>query len=443
MPKVYTWIEFLIPGNEDVDRRTLRKYFDEYREEKGIPEQCAIPACHFHTQPLVWNGMPLRLELDHENGNSLDNSPPNLRLLCPNCHSQQGTDKGSNKGRVELLADEGETPTGRSYVLQERNGTKHFKYYPTGFVALPTLRCPACQNDLVSRDFIPNKRGGAPNASTFDSCMRRCNVCGIGFSNARNPDDVVCIYRAPDDAIPTEVRGTLDGVLQQSMNVLNRASKYVKFCSESSEDAVTWTVFLGLQRAGRLREILSKLGCGISQAVDAEPVMLLWGVPIPSDSQNGVAVRDRLVAIADAIGERANSRSEPDVILDFGDAGVVFIEVKHRSANELKDATYGGWKKYLQQSPAFLDADEVRKTGMYELARNWRFVWDLAEQRPLWLVNLGPAELSNDPHLADFGKQLNQDARRQFQFISWQQFVNEIGADPDWLLEFLNSRGVA
>jgi RNA polymerase subunit RPABC4/transcription elongation factor Spt4 len=35
-----------------------------------------------------WNGMPLVLQLDHIDGDSDNNFPTNLRLLCPNCHTQ-------------------------------------------------------------------------------------------------------------------------------------------------------------------------------------------------------------------------------------------------------------------------------------------------------------------------------------------------------------------
>ncbi len=38
-----------------------------------------------------WRGRPISLQLDHLNGVSNDNRLQNLRLLCPNCHSQTET----------------------------------------------------------------------------------------------------------------------------------------------------------------------------------------------------------------------------------------------------------------------------------------------------------------------------------------------------------------
>ena len=43
--------------------------------------------CGIHT----WNDRPLTLELDHIDGDNRNNAKDNLRLLCPNCHSQTNT----------------------------------------------------------------------------------------------------------------------------------------------------------------------------------------------------------------------------------------------------------------------------------------------------------------------------------------------------------------
>lgn len=45
-----------------------------------------------------WNGKHITLEIEHIDGNSYNNRPENLALICPNCHSQTETYKGRNKG---------------------------------------------------------------------------------------------------------------------------------------------------------------------------------------------------------------------------------------------------------------------------------------------------------------------------------------------------------
>ena len=67
--------------------RALRPYIIKEHGEK-----CAL--CGLGT---LWNNKNITLQMDHIDGNSDNNFPQNLRLLCPNCHSQ--TENFGSKGK--------------------------------------------------------------------------------------------------------------------------------------------------------------------------------------------------------------------------------------------------------------------------------------------------------------------------------------------------------
>ena len=106
---------------QGVSRSTIRRVYAKWRQEQGIPIRCDVTTCQFHSGDgdLVWVGKRLPVILDHSNGNKLDNSPKNLRYLCPNCDSQLSTRGGANRGRVR------EATEGR-YVLIDRDGRQHY-----------------------------------------------------------------------------------------------------------------------------------------------------------------------------------------------------------------------------------------------------------------------------------------------------------------------------
>ena len=44
-----------------------------------------------------WNGRPLVLQVDHINGDPLDNRQENIRFICPNCHTQTENFAGNKR----------------------------------------------------------------------------------------------------------------------------------------------------------------------------------------------------------------------------------------------------------------------------------------------------------------------------------------------------------
>jgi hypothetical protein len=53
----------------------------------------------------MWNGKKLTLQLDHVDGDNSNNARINLRLLCPNCHTQTPTFSRGKWKRNALVAE--------------------------------------------------------------------------------------------------------------------------------------------------------------------------------------------------------------------------------------------------------------------------------------------------------------------------------------------------
>lgn len=77
---------------ENSDYKNTSSLKNRLVKEGLLEYQCAI--CGNKGE---WCGKPLSLQLDHIDGNHTNNCIENLRLLCPNCHTQTET-YGSKKG---------------------------------------------------------------------------------------------------------------------------------------------------------------------------------------------------------------------------------------------------------------------------------------------------------------------------------------------------------
>ncbi len=305
---------------------------------------------------------------------------------------------------------------------------------------LPSINCSKCEQPVPERE-----SGEVGTASTFEDCLRACPPCGLAWSNA-NTDDrskLTTFDRNPlsfaEDIAPYISEG-YEWVLANAFNIHNRTNKRRKFEMSTSEDQVTWVVFRYLQHCDMLSETLGHLGIkGFSGSV--RPTILLWGVPLP---QVGATLdsRDRLVEVSNALGELRSSRSEPDVIVDAGPAGLLFIEVKLRSPNDHKSSGYEHWGKY-ESRDSHADWDGIKDGGLYELARNWRIGLDMAGGRPFTLMNLLPEKTSSKElnEIDVFKSQLaTLENQHEFGRKSWEDFLSAVPYVAPWLRSYLAER---
>ena len=94
------WLKGGVPQNAQPLKDILKKgttYRSSYLKPRLFKAKLFEERCSVCGLDPVWRDQPLVLELDHINGDRFDNRIENLRIICPNCHSQTPTFRGRKK----------------------------------------------------------------------------------------------------------------------------------------------------------------------------------------------------------------------------------------------------------------------------------------------------------------------------------------------------------
>jgi hypothetical protein len=296
------------------------------------------------------------------------------------------------------------------------------------------MRCRIC-GAMIGPDLdLLQQLGRRRAAATRADCIYRCD-CGASYSNAARPAARVLITASPELNVPEPVRPAVTSALDKAVNQTNLVNKRSKFCFETSEDAVTWTVFNGLRQAGRL-------GAIVPNGPHGKPELLLWGAALVEGGATPVATELRRVSME--LGEDPRRLTEPDAILAW-DELLVFVEAKYRSPNDEKPG-YGNFALYTNARPDLfsVQGDEVAAAGYYELTRNWRIGVQVAERLGVpefLLVNLGGKALAESA--TAFAAMIQQTTARRFCHRRWAEVLETASPLEPWLADYVRNKKLA
>lgn len=288
------------------------------------------------------------------------------------------------------------------------------------------LNCPNCGKQMSEDSSF--KRG--IKASSYEDCIRKCTVCGIGYSNGK--DNPTIIYKDYLQSIPSVFNSGLKQTIEKSINTGHIEDKKNKFGFSTSEDALTW-IFIRYFINEKKLDVLKKL---YSLKSEIEEI-LLWGVPQINKNDN--SEREKLESICKSLKELQRSYSEPDIII-ITKTEVRFLEVKLKSPNA-KSSDIRKFNKYIGND-FYKNKEMLINSKHYELARNWTIGNMFTESKDFKLINQGPSKLfyNDDKELLQkFENSLNDSDR--FEKLSWEKIIDTITPSvTNDFLEELNRR---
>lgn len=193
---------------------------------------------------------------------------------------------------------------------------------------------------------------------------------------------------------------------------------------ETSEDALSWNVFVGLRALGGLAEAFESL---TGTMPSAEPELYLWGNCIDADCISW----PKLLEVRSRLERGMTIPTEPDIILRVEGQAVVLIEAKFGSPNSTfakKKGRFGSVSEFLRRygckkgamhplNRAWILEQEPERI-LEQLCRNAVFAhWLSSEHEQPFVVNLVTRRARNDEGL--FHQHLSKDGVR-FRVRTWE-----------------------
>jgi len=173
--------KYLVP-NSSVQSSKIRRFVIEAGLLRNQCVKCGLTD--------LWNGSPICLHLDHIDGDHTNNSLSNLRILCPNCHSQTSTYCNKRRLAPELTGVSESVATNKPIVLRLRAGSTTIAY--SGKRRKPCKRptkivWPTNEELASLVQQVPLSKLGPMLGVSDNAVKKRCLTRGIPIRDHRKP----------------------------------------------------------------------------------------------------------------------------------------------------------------------------------------------------------------------------------------------------------------